>query len=42
MIEITQHQLKVCLDALKIAEDTVQNDSKFGSVIIDLLLKTGE
>ena len=42
MIEITEYQLKVCLEALKIAEDTVQNDSKFGSVIVDLLLKIGE
>jgi hypothetical protein len=42
MIEITEYQLKVCLEALKIVENTVQNDSKFGSVIIDLLLKTGE
>jgi hypothetical protein len=36
MIEITQHQLKVCLEALKMAEVTETNDSKFGSVIIDL------
>jgi hypothetical protein len=42
MITLTQHQLKVCIEALKMAEVTEQNDSKFGSVLDDLLLKTGE
>jgi hypothetical protein len=42
MITVTSHQLKVCIEALKLAEDTEKNDSKFGSVLDDLLLKTGE
>jgi len=42
MIEITQHQLRVCIEALKLAEANEKNDSKFGSVLYDLLLKTGE
>lgn len=42
MITLTQHQLKVCIEALKIVEYTEKNDSKFGSVLDDLLLKTGD
>ena len=42
MITLTEYQLKVCIEALKMVENTVQNDSKFGSVLDDLLLKTGE
>lgn len=42
MITLTQHQLNVCIEALKMAEVTEKNDSKFGSVLDDLLLKTGE
>ena len=42
MIEITQHQLRVCIKALELAEANEKNDSYFGSVLDDLLLKTGE
>ena len=42
MIEITQHQLRVCIEALKLAEANEKNDSRIGSVLDDLLLKTGE
>ena len=40
MITVTQHQLNVCIQALKLAEATEKNDSKFGSVLEDLLIKT--
>ena len=39
MATLTQHQLKVCIEALKMAEDQEKNDSKFGSVLDDLLIK---
>jgi len=39
MYSLTEYQFKVCLQALKIAELTEKNDSKFGSLIIDLLDK---
>jgi hypothetical protein len=42
VITLTKHQLNVCIEALKMVENTVQNDSTFGSVLDDLLLKTGE
>ena len=42
MITLTQHQLKICIEALKLAEDQEQNDSKFGSVLDDLLIKIEE
>lgn len=42
MIEITEWQLKVCIRALTALADQEKNDSTFGSVLIDLLHKTGE
>ena len=42
MITLTSHQLKVCIEALKIAEDTEKNESRFGSVLDDLLIKVEE
>jgi len=42
MTTITNHQLKICIEALKMAEDTEKNESRFGSVLDDLLLKIEE
>lgn len=42
MIAITEYQLRVCIQALKLAEVDEKNDSYFGSVLYDLLEKTGE
>ena len=42
MIAITEYQLRVCIEALKLAEVDEKNDSYFGSVLYDLLEKTGE
>jgi hypothetical protein len=42
MITITEQQLRVCIKALELAEANEKNDSYFGSVLVDLLDKTGE
>jgi len=39
MIAITEYQLRVCIEALKLAEVNEKNDSYFGSVLCDLLEK---
>lgn len=42
VIEISEWQLKVCIRALTASADQEKNDSTFGSVLIDLMHKTGE
>jgi hypothetical protein len=37
--QITSYQLKVCIEALKLAEVNEKNDSYFGSVLYDLLIE---